>query len=80
MTVLDDTSMSETVRFMWRDGDDGWRVAVVKGHEIKLRQLGPHIFEFSVDGQGRSGHVDGENPFPALQKALERTALKLPPR
>jgi len=72
--------MSETVQFEWRDAHDGWTVATVQGHELKLRRAGPHDFEFSIDGQGNSVRLGSDNPVLTLQMALERTALKLPPR
>ena len=65
---------------MWTDRGDGWLVAIIQGHELKLRQTGPSEFQVSIDGQGQTRRLQVDTPLVTLQMSLARTALMLPPR
>ena len=64
---------------MWTDRDDGWKVATIQGHDLRVRQTGPNEFQLSIDGQARTRR-EPEATMAGLQLSMARTALMLPPR
>jgi hypothetical protein len=72
-------SPTGTPQAVWIARDDGWRVATIQGHELKLRQTGPQQFQVSIDDQARTRRGPDASLLD-LQISLTRTALMLPPR